>query len=82
MQDLLRVIPNKGAGVSVLMRYTLRLLNKQQFERAAILVCSCDLIRRMEPGSYGTTRISNGIWMGRSMTPNSESDQESTIKTI
>ncbi|HEV7346872.1 helicase-related protein [Telluribacter sp.] len=67
--------PDKGAGVTVLMRYTLRLLNKQQFERATILICSCDLIRRNEPKSYGTIRISNGIWMGRSMTPNQENDQ-------
>ncbi|WP_207497056.1 helicase-related protein [Aridibaculum aurantiacum] len=68
--------PDQGAGVSVLMRYTLRLLNKQQFERATILICSCDLIRRMEPAAYGKVRISNGIWMGRSMTPNNEEDQQ------
>ncbi|GAB3688504.1 helicase-related protein [Spirosoma flavus] len=68
--------PDKGAGVSVLMRYTLRLLNKQQFERATILICSCDLIRRMEPGNYGKVRISNGIWMGRSMSPNTETEQK------
>lgn len=59
-----------GAGVSVLMRYTLRLLNKQQFERASIMICACDLIRRNEPENYGSKRISNGIWMGSSMTPN------------
>ena len=64
-----------GAGVSVLMRYTLRLLNKQQFERAGILICACDLIRRQEPNSYGVKRISNGIWMGGSMTPNKEEHQ-------
>lgn len=68
--------PNKGAGVSVLMRYTLRLLNKQQFERACILICSCDLIRRADSDNYGDIRISNGIWMGSSMTPNSEENQQ------
>jgi len=67
--------PDKGAGVTVLMRYTLRLLNKQQFERACILICSSDLVRRSEPVNYGKIRISNGIWMGRSMTPNKEEDQ-------
>ena len=72
--------PNKGAGVSVLMRYTLRLLNKQQFERASILICACDLIRRREPDSYGSFRISNGIWMGRSMTPNKIEDQVEDYK--
>lgn len=67
--------PDKGAGVAVLMRYTLRLLNKQQFERACILICACDLIRRNEPKKYGNNRISNGIWMGSSMTPNREENQ-------
>jgi len=67
--------PDNGAGVTVLMRYTLRLLNKQQFERASIVICSCDLIRRSDPANYGKTRISNGIWMGRAMTPNKEKDQ-------
>lgn len=67
--------PDNGAGVTVLMRYTLRLLNKQQFERASIIICACDLIRRLEPKNYGNIRISNGIWMGRSMTPNNEKDQ-------
>lgn len=71
---------DEGAGVSVLMRYTLRLLNKQQFERAGILICAAELIRRKEPGNYGTIRISNGIWMGSSMTPNKIADQESNYK--
>jgi hypothetical protein len=78
--------PNKGAGVAVLMRYTLRLLNKQQFERATILICACDLIRRNEPENYGSIRISNGIWMGSSMTPNKEKiqidDYTAYIKSI
>jgi hypothetical protein len=67
--------PDAGAGVTVLMRYTLRLLNKQQFERASVIICACDLIRRTESANYGQVRISNGIWMGRSMTPNKEKDQ-------
>ncbi len=72
--------PDNGGGVSVLMRYTLRLLNKQQFERAGILICACDLIRSSEPLNYGRQRISNGIWMGSSMTPNNIVDQVKAYK--
>src|ERR1019366_443859 len=33
-------------GVAVLMRYTLRLLTAQQFQRAAALVCAAEVLRR------------------------------------
>ncbi|MEU4174062.1 DISARM system helicase DrmA [Streptomyces sp. NPDC026589] len=38
------------AGVGVLMRYTLRLLTAQQFQRAAALVCAAEKLRREEYG--------------------------------
>ena len=49
-------------GVAVLMRYTLRLLTIQQFQRATALVCACESIRRqaLEKGDTrgGATRRS------------------------
>lgn len=60
-----------GDGVTVLMRYTLRLLTLQQFERAAALICAMELIRGERSNELGTTPISIGMWVGRSATPNS-----------
>ncbi len=57
-------------GVNVMMRYTLRMLNKQQFSRANILICSCEIIRSRSSEIYGNKRISNGLWVGGSLTPN------------
>ncbi|MEU8920041.1 helicase-related protein [Kitasatospora sp. NPDC048545] len=59
-----------GGGVTVLMRYTLRLLTLQQFERAAILICAMERLRRENPGELGDEEISIGMWVGRSATPN------------
>ena len=57
-----------GKGVTVLMRYTLRLLSFQQFERAAALVCACEKIRREQQIPGGEIGI--GLWAGRALTPN------------
>ncbi|WP_328669322.1 helicase-related protein [Streptomyces sp. NBC_00328] len=58
-----------GGGVTVLMRYTLRLLTLQQFERAAILLCAMEHMRRHTP-ELGHEEFSVGMWVGRSATPN------------
>lgn len=61
-------------GCLVLMRYTLRLLTSQQFQRAASLVCACEVVRRGDPARFGELPISIGLWVGVSLTPNSEAD--------
>ncbi|MFB7090036.1 helicase-related protein [Streptomyces sp. NPDC056296] len=58
-----------GGGVTVLMRYTLRLLTLQQFERAAILLCAMEHMRPHTP-ELGDEPFSVGMWVGRSATPN------------
>ena len=59
-----------GAGVSVIMRYTLRLLTLDQLGRAASLVCALELERRKDAGRYGDWPFEIGLWVGKAGTPN------------
>ena len=47
-------------GVAVIMRYTLRLLTLQQFQRAAALICACETLRRADPVALGRHTFSAG----------------------
>jgi hypothetical protein len=68
------------AGVTVLMRYTLRLLTSQQFQRAATLVCAAELARREDPTVWGSEPFRIGLWVGTSVSPKrvSEAAEELT----
>jgi hypothetical protein len=59
-----------GSGVAVLMRYTLRLLTVQQFQRATTLVCAMELLRRSNPRGLGRDPIAIGLWVGQKTSPN------------
>jgi hypothetical protein len=59
-----------GAGVSVIMRYTLRLLTLDQLGRAAGLVCALELERLIDPDKYGHWPFEIGLWVGKAATPN------------
>ena len=63
-----------GAGVAVLMRYTLRLLTAQQFQRAAALVCAAEKLRRdaslTAENPWGDEPFRIGLWVGSSVSPN------------
>ncbi len=70
------------AGVAVLMRYTLRLLTLQQFQRAAALMCACELIRRSDPAKWGDEPFRIGLWVGRNSTPNSTEDAAEVVRSL
>lgn len=77
----LRRLTDRGAGVTALMRYTLRLLTIQQFERATLLICCCESIRRSR-SDLGPDEISIGLYVGRSATPLTRKDAETAIKKL
>lgn len=73
-----------GAGVSIISRYTLRLLTVQQFRRTLRMVTAAEYLRVHESYGkvgwrnsddisedwiYGTVRFSVGMWVGGSVTP-------------
>ena len=78
----LRKLKDKtDSGTSVLMRYTLRLLTAQQFQRAAALICACEKIREENKDELGDDRITIGLWVGE-LTPNKRADATKTLKKM
>lgn len=71
-------------GVAVLMRYTLRLLTLQQFQRSAALICAAETIRREKnktDNRWGNTPFRVGLWVGKKTTPNKTKDSEESVLT-
>ncbi|MEM7712103.1 MAG: DISARM system helicase DrmA [Cyanobacteria bacterium P01_A01_bin.68] len=71
---------NGESGVAVLMRYTLRLLTLQQFQRATALICACESIRREQPDKWGKEPFRIGLWVGQRTTPNHTEQSEEFSK--
>ena len=70
----------KDGGVTVFLRYTLRLLTTQQRDRLMRLIVAMEQLREKNEKLYGKERISIGFWVGGNVTPNkfseySDSDQ-------
>ncbi len=69
-----------AAGIAVVMRYTLRLLTIQQFERATTLICAAELLRRADASTWGDLPFRIGMWVGARVTPNTTDKAEDWLK--
>jgi len=78
-----RKLNNKNSsGISVVMRYTLRLLTTQQFQRASALICACEKIRNENENLLGSKKITIGLWIGGDTTPNKEAEAKIKLENM
>jgi len=70
------MISEQAYGVNVIMRYTLRLLTIQQFQRASALMCACEYERRRDEKTWGDLQFNVGLWVGAKSTPNQLAGRE------
>jgi len=71
-----------GRGLTVIMRYTLRLLTLQQFQRAATLLCAMELIRTGDVAKWGAEPFTLGLWVGNKVTPGTTEASHQAIEAI
>lgn len=71
-----------SSGVAVLMRYTLRLLTSQQFQRATALVCAAELARLEDPATWGSEPFRIGLWVGTDVSPKRFNEAVEQLKSV
>ncbi|MBX3182883.1 MAG: DISARM system helicase DrmA [Polyangiaceae bacterium] len=71
-----------GRGLTVIMRYTLRLLTLQQFQRAATLLCAMEIIRKNDVTKWGAEPFTLGLWVGNKVTPGTTEASHGAIEAI
>lgn len=71
--------PNNYDGVNIIIRYTLRLLSAQQFERASKMILACEFIRSHYK-DLGDSKISIGFWVGKQTIPNYLKDAKKKLE--
>ena len=69
-------------GTAVIMRYTLRLLTAQQFERASRLIATLEFLRKNFEKELKSEPINIGLWVGQSSTPNTIAEAGKIIEEL
>lgn len=73
-------------GLGVIMRYTLRLLTLQQFQRGSTLLCAMEVLRRealaRDDESYGSSPFTIGLWVGNKVTPGTSAESSAAITAV
>lgn len=69
-----------GDGIAVLMRYTLRLLTAQQFQRATTLMCAAELARLEDEATWGIEPFRIGLWVGTDVSPKRFEEADEQLK--
>lgn len=78
---LRRLRDQEDIGVTILMRYTLRLLTAQQLLRAATLICALEDLRP-DHQELGSEPFSIGIWVGSDSTPNTRAEARKSLGSL
>lgn len=77
-----RLKDKSDSGTGVLMRYTLRLLTAQQFQRASSLICALEYIRKKDSTNLGKGEFKIGIWVGEGTTPNTHANSVASFRQV
>ena len=76
-----RLAARQSSGSEIIMRYTLRMLTSQQFQRAAVLFCALESVREQHK-ELGVTPFRLGMWVGGDATPNTRSKAVNKLKKL
>ncbi|HUR05523.1 MAG TPA: DISARM system helicase DrmA, partial [Nonomuraea sp.] len=68
-----------SSGIAVMMRYTLRLLTAQQFQRATALICAAELARLNDQATWGSEPFRIGLWVGTDVSPKRFDEAEAQL---
>ncbi len=66
----------------VIMHSTTRPLTQQRFQRAAALICACEIIRNTDSSTWGTTPFRLGLWAEQQSMPRPTTEATEVIHQV